>query len=477
MNKEKISLLQNFYLKSLDKPENEATIKTSIVYDFLLALGYKKEWFKYEQSNMLGRSDIKINIPNNDILYVETKAQDYKITSKDYSQLSSYMDSTNTEWGIITNGNHYYLLNKSINGKSQDRVVLEYLLIYKAGFKYSKKQNSINLKYFSYEQIFKKKSTKYFAYFKEYTIKNKIDPNNMSCKQYQSANFNFFDYLDKKERICDNSLLNPTRLKVYFEDIISTKQFANTTLVNKCNYITSTLKYLEDCGLLTTKYFNSFSAESFLDDIVNQHCSKTLKSFSPLKLTEANSLLIYYSQNKSTYSRNKLLFKLYLFICPSIETIHNLKINDFISKNDKLHLKINEFKFQLPRSLVNDYNEYINFRNNKNVEFNYLFYTFYGKKYRQMSCGTIMSIINDSFNNIPNVSIERKKELNTSTIQKSVITLMLNNGFSIEEISLFTNLSVGTIYNYIDTKIRGFIFQKTKKHLLSSKHPYNKILF
>ncbi|WP_419762034.1 type I restriction enzyme HsdR N-terminal domain-containing protein [Clostridium beijerinckii] len=41
------------------------------------------------------------------MLYIESKSKDCKITKKDYSQLSGYMDSTITEWGIITNGNHY----------------------------------------------------------------------------------------------------------------------------------------------------------------------------------------------------------------------------------------------------------------------------------------------------------------------------------------------------------------------------------
>ncbi|NMF03909.1 type I restriction enzyme HsdR N-terminal domain-containing protein [Clostridium beijerinckii] len=480
MDKNELENLHNFYTNNLREKESEETIKMLVVKDLLHLLGYKKEWFKCEEQNMLGKSDIKIIPPNsNDILYIETKCKDYKITKKDYSQLSGYMDSTNTEWGIITNGNHYYLLNKSINGKSEERVILEYLLEYRSGFKYSKKQNGINLRYFSYDRIFKKKSTKYFAYFREYTIKNRIHSNDISFKQYQSANFNFFDYLDSNERICDESLLNPTRITGYFQDIVYKKQYAKSSLINKCSYIASTLKYLEDCGKLQTKHFNNFNSETFLSDIINEHCDKNSKEIPPLTLIEANSLLNYYSQNWSSYSRNKLLFKLYLFICPSIETIHNLKLDNFILRNNKVYLKISNYEFELPQPLVNDYNKYIKSRNARVVDpnFRYLFYTYYGKKCRQMSPTTIMSIINNSFNNLPNISDERKKQLNISTIQKSVITLMLTNGFSVEQISLFTELSVGTIYNYIDTKTLKNIATKTKKDLLSSKHPYAKLLF
>lgn len=129
--------------------------------------------------------------------------------------------------------------------------------------------------------------------------------------------------------------------------------------------------------------------------------------------------------------------------------------------------------------LLTIYSKYIKSRNTRVVDpnFRYLFFTYYGKKCRQMSPTTIMSIINDSFNNLPNISEERKKQLNISTIQKSVITLMLTNGFSVEQILLFTELSVDTIYNYIDTKTLKNIATKTKKDLLSSKHPYAKLLF
>lgn len=476
MDKNELENLRDFYENNLREKENEETIKMLVVKDLLHILDYKKEWFKCEEPNMLGKSDIKIIPPNShDILYIETKSKDHKITKKDYSQLSSYMDSTNTEWGIITNGDHYYLLNKSINGKAEERVILEYLLVYKSGFKYSKKQNDINLRYFSYDRIFKKKSTKYFAYFREYTIKNRIQSNDVSFKQYKSANFSFFDNLDSTEKICDESLLNPTRITEYFQDIVSKKQYAKSSLINKCSYIVSTLKYLEDCGKLQTKHFNNFNSETFLSEIINEHCDKDSQEILPLTLDEANSLLTYYSQNHSSYSRNKLLFKLYLFICPSIETIHNLKTDDFILHGDKLFLKINNCEFELPKSLVNDYNEYIKFRGEK--DFKYLFFTFYGQKYKQMSCGTIMNIINDSFNNVPNIPEERKKQLNISTIQKSVISLMLNKGFSIEQISLFTELSVGAIYNYIDAKTFKIIKAKTKQDLLSTKHPYAKLLF
>lgn len=475
MDQNKLDDLRNFYINNLREKESEETIKMLIVKDMLHILGYNKEWFRCEEPNMLGKSDILVTLPDNDMLYIEVKSKDYKINKKDYSQLSAYMDSTNTEWGIITNGNHYYLLNKSVNGKSEERVILEYLLIFKSGFKYSKQQNNINTKFFSYERIFKKKSTKYFAYFKEYIIKNRNHSNYISTHQYKSANFNFFNYLDINERICDESLLNPTRLIGYFDDIASKKSYKGDTLISKCNYIISTLKYLEDCGKLQTKHFNNFNSKIFLCEIINKYCDATSNEISPLTLTEARALLNYYSQNQSSYSRNKLLFKLYLFICPSIERIRNLTRDDFISRKNSLYLKINNYEFELPKSLVIDYNEYLNFRNKINCK--YLFFTYYRQQYKQMTCTTIMSIINDSFNNIPNISEERKKCLNISTIQKSVISLMLCNGFSIEQISLFTELSVGTIYNYIDNETFKIIAQKTKQYLLSPKHPYAKILF
>lgn len=477
MIQSELKKLLNFY-NNLDDKENEETIKMLLVKDVLHILGYKKEWFKCEVPNMLGKSDIMITPPDNDIIYIETKPKNYKIAKKDYSQLSGYMDATNTEWGILTNGNHYYLLNKSINAKAEERVILEYLLSYDSSFKYSKKQNDLNIKYFSYKQIFKKQSTKHFAYYREYAVNNKSNTNSMSCRQYQSANFNFFDYLDTHEKICDNYLLNPTILKMYFEDIATTtKRYSSATLINKCNYIVATLKYLEERGTLQTKYFSSFNSEKFLADIIDQYCDNNQKTTKLLTIEEANSLLEYYSKNKANYSRNKLIFKLYLFICPSIERILNLKLSNFSLKNNNLFLHFENCTVKLPSSMINDYNEYLNWResNLKNKKSIFLFYTLYDQQINKMTSSTIMYIINNSFNHL-DISEERKKELNISMIQKSVITNMLKNGFSIEQISLFSNLSPNTIYSYMNEKTIKLIAQKTTKDLLSLKHPYAELL-
>lgn len=473
-----LKYLRDRYINILRENENEETTKILIIIDFLNLLGYKKDWFKFEEPNMIGKSDIVVkNTHNNDILYVEVKRKNYDIKQKDYGQLSNYMDSTNTEWGIITNGNHYYLLNKSINAKAEDRIVLEYLLIYKTGFKYLKEQNNKNLKYFSYSRIFKKQSTKYFSFFREYAVQKRFDSTDIASKQYQSANFNFFEYLDANEKICDKSLLNPTRLKGYFEDIVlnRTTHFSNSTLINKCNYIVSLLKYLESTGTLSTKYFNNFTTKEFLSDIlINDDKSNQIQ---PLTLSEANQLIDYYSKNRDAI-RNILLFKLYLFICPSINTIRNLELSNFKLSKGKLHLQINGYSFELPKTLANDYINYIKYRNAKvpNSKFKYLFFSYYNKKYNQLSQERIMHTINESFNNILEIPDKRKKELNISMIQKSVITLMLNNGFSVEQISLFTDLTAKTIYDYFTDKMLSNVAIKTKKDLISSKHPYIKLL-
>jgi AcrR family transcriptional regulator len=53
---------------------------------------------------------------------------------------------------------------------------------------------------------------------------------------------------------------------------------------------------------------------------------------------------------------------------------------------------------------------------------------------------------------------------------------MLTKGFTTEQISTFTGLTVGTIYNYFDKKTLKNIAKKSND-LLMTKHPYQKILF
>ncbi|SCI99276.1 Predicted type IV restriction endonuclease [uncultured Clostridium sp.] len=452
---------------------NEETIKINIVLKILDILGYDPYNFLYEDINLSGKSDILISINTNEKLLIETKRKNYNLKDKDVNQLCNYMTSQNIEWGILTNGNDYLLINKNIFGTSNEKICFRVQLVYnKLNNQISKTNNRILFNYLSYENIFIKHSTKYLCYFKSYTNKLHTDESTTSRKQYFSAILRFINYLTDTNSLCDESLLSYISLKKYMYYYANSKDHKKDTLINQTNYIVAFLKHLESDGTLHSKYFNNFDARIF---VLQLDYSENSNSIENLKINEVKLLLNYFNKQKKILSfRNKLLIKLFLFTAPSIEMIKNITLQDIDLKNG--FININSIRIKLPNSIYLDLQNYIEERNRENIKTNYLFYTKYRNEYRKMSNTTIITTISDSFNSIAEISESRRKELSLNTLQKSVIYKMLKNNFSIEEISAITGTTIQSISKYIDSSLMKERIKNLNKNLNSSKHPYHELL-
>jgi integrase/recombinase XerD len=473
----KLEVLSNKYI-SLNNNSSEENIKIFIVIPILNLLGYNNDWFDFEFPTLNnGRSDIAIKLPNsNEILYIETKRKDYDLKSKDISQLIGYMVSNNMSWGIITNGNKFMLVNKDIKGDAKDKVVIEYYLDVENLPNEPKKTNNFLFKFLSYDKLFKQKSTIFFSYYKDFILNNQRLSKGMSTFQYQSAIFSFIDYLDETERICDNNCLSPTRLENYLTDLTSNKLYSMYTLINKGRYILSFLKYLENSEMITTKNFSNYNVEKFVQNNLFNKVKQKADSFSPITTEEIKYILDYYTTSRSNPYRNKLLFLLYLYIAPSMDVVKNLKVSDFKETKAGITLTLDNIKILLPDSLAKCYKEYMHFRIENNINYKYLFYTFYRKQFNQFSNTSIDAIINQTIKNIPQITEKRKHQLNVANIQKSVLTQMIDNGFTIEEIHTFTGISFSTLKRYVSNEIMNKSMKSASKKLCSNKHPYNDIL-
>ena len=467
INQDKLDQIRDTYSK-LPYDSTEEDVKIQVVIEMLELLGYSKKIMKFEYNTLGTRTDIYIN-SNNCSMYVEIKKKNYELKEKDFKQLSDYLASSNYTWGLLTNGNDYWLMNNKVDLKSPDRFILNYKLIYysKDNDKYSnsKSVNNKLLKYFSLYNIFIKCSTNYFSYVKIFFDKN--DFPNTSLRQYKSSIFSFINYLNDKYDICDNSLLRSRNLQEYL-DSLSEKELKYDSLLNKGRYITSFLKLLEDLRILETKDFNNYNVQQYLnkpDDII--------KDIEPIKNDEISMLLNYYSTlDNFSNLRNTLFLKLFIYLCPSVDTIKNIKVNDICVKNNKTTILINNFEYILPNNILRDFNVYIEYRESKKIKCPYLFYTFYNSKYQKMSNGTINMIINVAFSKIDTISNERKKELTIRNIQKSIIVQMINNNFSLEELYLLTGNSVSSLFRYLDESAFKTRVSSLNKKLLTNKHPY-----
>lgn len=255
----------NNYL-SLSKDANEENIKIHVVIDFLELLGYKKSSFDFEYTlKHKQKADIYIHDEYSS-LYVEVKRKDYNISQKDCEQLSNYLNISNISYGILTNGNYFYLIDNTLRLKAVDKCILLYILNCKnndVNYRYKYTNKNI-LPFFTKDNIFIKKTTKYFSYYTSFI--NNSTFTKKSIPQYQSAIFKFIYYLDNKFGQYDDSLLSSFILDGYIKHMAS-RGLKYTTLCNNGRYIAAYIKYLEENKFLQTKNFSSYKVEDHINNI------------------------------------------------------------------------------------------------------------------------------------------------------------------------------------------------------------------
>lgn len=157
--------------------QNEETVKIQVVIPFLKFLGYQESWFIGEEKVLSKRNRVDIavcvNQYNSDVLYVETKKAGKQLVDSDVEQLLNYLNIINVEWGILTNGKDYLLLNNKIDGEYRYKIVFNFNL--KDG------STGFMLNFFTYEYIFDRKVTNYFKYLAQFkAYKNVINEKDMS---------------------------------------------------------------------------------------------------------------------------------------------------------------------------------------------------------------------------------------------------------------------------------------------------------
>ncbi|MCI1478246.1 MAG: type I restriction enzyme HsdR N-terminal domain-containing protein [Clostridium beijerinckii] len=479
---------------------NEATINEKIVIPFLEYIGYKKEWgTPLKRIDAEDECDRLIRCPNGNKLIVEVKSKNYELNDKAKRQLDRYLNSEGIDWGILTNGNQYLLMYSDLKDiKPHEKYCLRYDLICEKFHITSKSMNNLFLNYFTYDYLFQRKATRLFAEFQRFKIKSLSSSSSISIKQYESANFNFFNYLSKDNNsIVDLADLKSRNLTKYFKNLLENKKLSKQTIINKFRYIKSFVDFLEKEDILLDR--NDFTKVSEEELIKELDLSSAEKEIAPITLDEIESLLKLQENDSKNGLRNILVTQLICYLALSRESLINIKDTDIIAydkKNKKkitskdikkqnfddiemYYLKINNICVKLPKSMTKTLTAYIKQRKNDRIKFNDFFYSQYtmdNQRFKKMTVSTINQIINDSFNKINSISEERRKHLNYSLLRTSVIKLLYKN-FSLEELSKFTCLNVDTLYKYlIDSDLLKTKVDKVYTKLFND-HPLNEKIF
>jgi len=458
--------------KKLPLDVNEETIKIKVVLELLKVLNYNDDDFRYEVNTNKKckdkRVDISIPIFNKekDTFYVEVKRKNLELLEEDIRQIVSYLHDKHIEWGLLTNGNHYILINDKLDAPPSEKVVLEYFLVnIPTGI--SRTANKSVYEHLKLESIFINKTTNYFLLLKEFWL-DSIKKSNISSSskaQYYSACIMFINYLISTKKTYDINNFNIINFKDF---IISTNDIKNNkykkhSVISKYNYILKFVNFLESRNKINFNSFKNFDINDFIATL-------DLKSNTPLESSITNEevqLILNYYNTQSNATRNKLLF---LLILSGLEIDDILELKDDDIKFQSNHIKVKNKKYLLTKNMKPLFEELIKYKSANKIRCDYIFYRKYNGKYKNFGYTTLNDIINVTFSKL-NLDNDRKQQLNIKSIKASLIRELYKTGYSLEEISYLLNLSIPSIITYLDEKD---IMQKGLGSLkkVEKNHPY-----
>jgi len=362
-------------LNSKDENDiNEANTKARVVIPFITHLDFNENWFSYEYPVIKGRqiTDIIIKNETSIKMIVEVKSANIKLKPEHLVQLTTYLSIKNVEWGVLTNGKDYILVNKKIDGEYEDMQVIKFNLL--------DITDEYKLNFLTYNSIFIDKTTEYLKHLTQYKVyKLKENKNNYATWSiYNTTIENYFNYLINFQGYRKPEHLNSDDFRRFIKYEIS--QSGNNkkkaikskeTILNKYRHISNFYRLLNKYGKQIANPFENLTEENMLRGI--NYIEK--KNPQPLLVEEIEKVLDGFDRTDNP-ERNKLIFLLGLYGCLSREDITRIKVED-INQNTNT-LKVKDKILKLPPNFVQRILLYIENSKDQNAKVDYLFDSNYG---------------------------------------------------------------------------------------------------
>lgn len=432
-----LNTIENLIANKLAKQQvnNHEDIRWHLIRPILDLLGYDGEDAD-QFENEKNWADMKIRVCGTMLLIIEIKAfLDNKgkpielKTEENVRQIYSYMETTVSDWGILTNGRRYILISKNITTvrSIMERIVLDIDLSQHSDTLGEKKY----IDYLTKDNLYISKKTTYFEWIAKY--KAYRNPISSTWENYKSTLFNFFDYI-AKERY-------PHEVKdietITFEDYLAwvkDKDYSVATFNNKQRYIHSFYEGLRINRLIPSHRFKM----NIKDGKVNQDEEKIFK----LTDTEIHKILESIGNRKGDI-KYQVFFALNVFTGRTLKEIYGLKWEDIkINKNTTvIKFDGNRVKF---KGVIHEMLTELKSQEAKETE--YIFETKYEKKVRRLTKG-----------NFSEKYRFMGKELGytkftTEIVTKALIQALFEGGWSIDNILYLTGKRLENISRYISTQ-------------------------
>lgn len=477
-------LIKAIKVKMSELPSlTEENIKTHVVVDlFLNSLGYDPQKWDYECCATSGRADLIYKENGKAILAVETKGlsqsvrnPNIDITEQDINQLLGYLNDHDVIWGMLSNGRRYILLNNTIINQNMDKIVLDISI--------DRPSDSGYLKYFSYEKIFKDKTTFYFADIAQFKAFRRMEnANSESWAVYKSALFGFFDYYSANhpyQSVGRNDRKCLENVGVYdVRSYIETKKKATSangrsvcskrTIKNAYSYISSFFYKMKEMGMISRHGFEDGRDESLA---IYEETPK-IKAENHMSIERFEKAMEYLYKDKSN-GRNLTVFLLCAYYGFERSEVSNIKWDNIDLNKGIISFNNREYRMiPLIKTLLTELDQ--SRRKNKSKLEYIIATTDKSNKLVRPTVGTVNGIFNSL------VNIDKSDAAWTyfcpQYVRECLIQSMFKNGYSIEQIAAYVGVDAARIISTISTES---IVKEGRKRLKKGNaavamHPFEK---
>lgn len=436
--------------------KKEENVKIKKVIPILEELGYELSSMTFEHEVFKGKKycDIAIKVRTDQYLYVEVKRGDYFITDKDIMQLSNYLNTAGIEWGVITNGSKYILINNNIKLPSSDKKVLEVDI----------NRDSNNLKYFSKEYLFGNRKTYYYTYVAYFKGIRGYKDEDQTWIVYRGTIYKFIKYLeDKYNDFEDLEKINKRDIVEFLEKECKNSRRdidSDETIKNKISHINTMYEVLYE-----NKVIRNIPFDKKRDDILNKFKLESKKYDLVLEKRDIETIFFHLEKGRH-FLRNKTIITLATFL--GLNKSQILKIRkesfDFINNTIVLDGRI----VPLPEKIINMVKELINKNEAEGIKENGVFYCRYNGKYKLIN----KEVLGEVLKEVQKIDEEKFRKFTYNRSRIMAVRILFDNGFSIDDIVRITGIKLTGIAKIIDN---NEIYNKTDKGLrkrIENNHPF-----
>lgn len=449
-----IKKIRSAYQK-LNNKDIEESIKLHIIYDiFLKEMGFDTSEIMPEMKSGRGRCDFALPIKEtNDHLCIEIKRGSQSILYENIEQIYNYLSNNGWEWGIVTNGYEYFLINAKIENHKDSKGSLEDKIVFRFNVFETKSKEYDELKYFDFlsaKNLYIDSNTNYFAdiaQFKAWKFFN----NQKSWKVYKSTLFSFFAFYStgRKYRNTKTALQGIGRDD--FLDYISYKQEnsekknhrlkSKRSIENNYSHMSSMLKTFKEHGVIQYSEFENNRMENL--DVIQETTKQ--KETNELNSDNINIILNYFDSKKRGY-KESAIFLLCATLGLERSRLIELKWDEIHFKERESYILIQDRKLPICKKLEFYLKRTKDEYDRKKIKTGYVFNSLFNGKYKAIS----ISYINKVFNSIQNISNDEKwKMFSPQYVRICLVKMMYEKGYSIDQITYIVGTELKNISEYI----------------------------